>query len=232
MIYFVNKSTREVTITINNERLANIMPEERISYDISQCQDIQIQLCHKNGSYKKAGAAHMNIRSCYEVDNNGDNVEFVITREKMRFETDAYYDCFFLSVGNDIMKAKEYQVEELELLRKSFVHKGLVEALVDALEGMLTDFLLSPFVTIIAAVLIIVLLGWKWLLCVVVIIYCLHLIADVFAGLTWKILGGILGKNFVSETMEERIDRWSKSDNIASFFSDPNRTPYMGKVER
>ena len=47
-----------------------------------------------------------------------------------------------------------------------------------------------------------------------------------------KILSGLLGNKFKTESIEDSINRWTDSKFIEEFYSNPGRKPYMGKIEQ
>lgn len=231
MIIFKNYSSKGVKVSIDNKLLGVIQQGESVSYNQPIEESVSLTLSHAEESFVKQKRAHMLIETNYRfVPVEG--AEYSIRREKMRIENDGYYDNFFLCYEDEYVFPEKYMVLGSEKLRQELIHTGIWWKLLDSLEDMFTDLVFAPIRTLLVSVLIVVCLGWKWLLAIGVCIYMLYLVCNCVGSGIAKIMGNFLGGKFKGESMEERLNRWMDSKYIEEFYLKPDRKPYMGKIER
>ena len=145
----------------------------------------------------------------------------------MKIDEDMFYDCFFINLNGENIEPIDYKVVEEDELRKKMIHKGASNVLISAFESMLSDMIAFLFVTISIGCITIFFLGWKWLLIGILCVFLIYVIGELFSNLLMRIF---LKK--ASETVEHRLNRVTTKEYISSFFSNPNRSSYDGKIER
>jgi hypothetical protein len=77
---------------------------------------------------------------------------------------------------------------------------------------------MAPIVTIAGAIVIIVWLGWKWLLIILLGLYLLSFIGEMFGEWFYNIIAKLVNKNYVNESMEQKIERFSQTEVIEEYY--------------
>ena len=108
----------------------------------------------------------------------------------------------------------QYKVQGLEDLKMAFAHHSIKEQLVEAVMDLLTEFIMAPIVTIVGAIVIVVWLGWKWLLIILLGLYLLSFIGAMFGEWFFNLIARLMDKNYVNESMEKKIERFSRPEKI------------------
>lgn len=232
IITFLNESSKPVLVEIDGNLAGSVASGIKRGFEAELGQKCVISLRHDKVSYKHQGNAHMNIETTYELSDLNETTVLSVTREKMCFESGAYYDGFILKRDGAEVVGQNYCVQGKEALREAFKHHGIKECLSDALWELFLEMLMKPLLTIIVIVLIVIFLGWKWLLGILLGIYVLCVIGEMFGNALAKAFFKLIKKDYLNESKEEELFRWMQPETIAAFYANPNREPYVGKIER
>lgn len=229
-VFIKNASSQNVKVLLNGQMAGIVEAGQRKGLSYMPEIGNEISLCQPKDSYGKMGRAHMNIMTTYDLLEMENKMEFVVTREKMRFASEGYYDIFWMD--EEDVKPVKYEVVGVEQLRSQLVHEGILWKFLEPLEDMIIDMVFAPIRSILIAGLILVFLGWKWLLGFFGVLYVIYFIGNcVGKGVAEKILS-LFGDRFKTESMEEQLKRWTNPDFMTAFYANPNRKPYLGKIER
>ena len=125
---------------------------------------------------------------------------------------------FFAQNGRAI-EPKGYCVQGLEKLKQEFINQGMKEMLLDALFELVLDMVFHPIITIASVIVVVLCLGWKWLLIILGVLYLLVLIGVTFGEWLIQRIAGLFDKKHVFETMEQSIERLSRAEVIAEYYS-------------
>ena len=229
MINLCNQSKQKVVVKVNGTCVGTIATGKSFCFNVDAAQTTQLTLCHEKDSFKKSGNAHMNIETTYELSEPAENMEFVITSEHMYVDMGIHYNCFYLSKRGKIVEPMQYCVQGLENLKKSFANQGIKERLIDALLDLLLELIMAPIATIIGVVIIVLCLGWKWLLIIFFGLYLLSLMGELFGEWFGKLFTKLIDKEYVNESMEQKIERCSRTEYIEDYYRDPDGSRHMGK---
>jgi ABC-type multidrug transport system fused ATPase/permease subunit len=218
MIHLLNQTRQKVVVKINDTSVGIVAIGKSLCINVDASQTTQFTLCHEKDSYKKSGKAYMNIETTYELLGTVENAEFVITSNELNIDSGIYYHYLILAQGGKNFDPVQYKVQGLEGLKKTFASNSIKERLVEALMNLLTEFLMAPIVTIAGAIVIIVWLGWKWLLIILLGLYLLSFIGEMFGEWFYNIIAKLVNKNYVNESMEQKIERFSQTEVIEEYY--------------
>lgn len=231
MISFHNSSSKNVCIAIDGEEIASVKGGESFSYYGDVKDRSYLTLGHLEESFIKGKKVFLQIQTGYDLDCTM-ITELHISREKMRIDSYVYYDYFILTNDKGIIMPIQYMVLGEEKIKKELMRCEFTWRFSDAFKDMIMEILISPLASLIIGGIILWVFGWKWLIIIIVILYVLSFIGTYRSGKINKLLVKLFGEKFRELTMEERFRQWTDSEQLAKFYSDPNKEPYMGKIER
>ena len=229
MIDLVNVSNKPVIIEINGVLAGSVASDAKRNFEVELGEKTVITLRHDKISYKKGSKAHMHIETTYELSEIDQRTPLVIKYDQMHIDMGIYYHCFFLSQNGKVFEPKEYCIQGVEELKNVFANQGIIEMLSDALFELVLDMVFHPLITIASAIVIVLWLGWKWLLIILGVLYLLSLVGTIFGDWLFHLTARLIDKNHVKETMEQRIERLSQPEAISEFYNDPDGSKHMGK---
>lgn len=224
MVKIRNASSTTVTISIDEGPLFSLRKGESTSVSLIPKKQTKISLSHNKMSYKKRNIANLLVTSTYSFHEMDDNATLIVKRERIRFDLDASYDCFFLMSVPTHNLIPEYRVEGIDLLKESFRRSQILDTLfVDPI----LDFAFYDAFVYIVAFYCAWTFGIKYLFIFLIAGYLINLVIRQIIDK----LSNILNPDAKEENILNRIDYWCSHENIDLFFSDPNREPIIGKVE-
>lgn len=231
MVSFHNSSSKNVYIAIDGEEIASIKAGESFTYYGEIRHKSYLTLGHFEESFVKGKKVFLQIQTGYELD-FAVITELYISREKMRIDSYAYYDYFILRNDKGIVMPICYKVLGEEKLKKELKRCEFTWRFYDAFKDMVMEILISPLASFIIGGIIVWVFGWKWLIITIGALYFLSFIGTYRSGKINKLLVKLFGEKFRELTMEQRFEKWVDTEYIAEFYLNPNKKPYMGKVER
>lgn len=230
MLSIQNCCGKDVIVVINHEIRKHLPQGQQIEFTLGSNAVNSLRLIHPNESYKKRNVANIMVETIYELPAFRSDAVLSVHREKIRFDIDGCYDCFFLKSDQFALSLPVYRAVGVEEMKKKFKKARITEIL---FVEPITDFALHDAVLYLAAVACGAIFGWKYLLAFILAVYLFNLVVDLLMRKVEKGLGkAIKGSASIDEDMLVKLDRWSQSTFIAEYFSNPKRKPVIGKVEK
>ncbi len=223
IIVLKNMSKSSLNVHINTECETNIFPYEEKKLDLDlPSSEISISLSPNKDSIIKNNLYHIVLSVSYSCSHLENNAEIIITREKIRFAYNAFYERFFIKSSDAICILKEIKPLDEENLKSNFVkHKKRKFFLSEPFE----DFLALPLLLIIIGIVLLFSFGWKITLVYSIFAYILLVIINVVIK---KIMKNIFRKHFSFD--EERIFyEYLQQDYISKYYASESREPFLGK---
>ncbi len=213
-----------VQLCVDNEMSFIIKPYEVKDVVFSIKKYINILLSPTENSKIKTDKFYIVLKTNYTCSNICEDKEFIITREKICFAYNAFYERLFLSDNDGNCLLKLIAVKDEENLKKCFSKTRKLKLL---LYGPFETFLLEPVFYIIIGVVLAFIWGWR-----IAVVYfpCVYLFLVLFNWFTQTIV-----EHFFKKTCKFDIKRdfyeYLDTEYIMKYYSNPNRTPFVGKVE-
>ena len=223
IIVFKNMSRSSLKIHIDTVYEINMSPHEvkLLDLDLTNCQ-INISLSPNKNSSIKNDVYHIVLNASYSCSGLENNSEIIITREKIRFACDAFYERLFIKAPNATCVPKEIKPLDEEDLKNRFVKYKRKKLF---LPEAYVDFFGFPLFLIILGILLLISLGWKVALVYSVLAYFLLVIINVASK---KIVKNFFKKHF-SFDKDEVLYEYLKQDYISKYYASENREPFLGK---
>lgn len=223
IIVFKNMSKSSLKIHINTEYEINLFPYDEKIVDLDLLSsEISISLSPNKDSIIKNDLYHIALRVLYSCSVLENNAEFIITREKIRFAYNAFYERFFMESPDAICIPKEIKpLDEGNLKRKFVKYKKRKFFLSEPFE----DFMGLPLLLIIIGIVLLFSFGWKITIVYSIFAYVLLVIINV---VTKKIMKNFFRKHFSFD--EEKIFyEYLQQDYISKYYASESREPFLGK---
>lgn len=224
ILRFRNKCKYSVEINILDGTKTEIAPHKSIEIE-NEGGTMQISITLNKNNCIKNDLFHIVIVSNYVLSDISDFDEFVITREKIRFSYNAFYERLYLTstgcakcVSETNLAKNSSDVEKM--FNKNYTMKTLLAA--PFYHPKLT--LASTFV----GCALTVVFSWKFALVYFPAVYFMTVL------LTW------LGKSVVEDCYKNRFGLDEKSDlnryvdpnYISAYYNNPDRKPFLGRIDR
>ena len=225
-VCFQNTSNEIVIVSLSNGDSWELQPKQIVVKELSCDSELIVNL-----SLNRASGVHKRtytfvLETQYVIENVCENELITISREKVCFHPlPAYYDRLFLLPNNAKVLSESHIVSNAEYLKTQY-HK----------QRRIDRFFIDPwrnnpfeaFGLLVIGIALSVFLGW-----VVALVYfpCAYFL--LFAG-TW--LGERIGNAFIKSckifcTESEEFSQYFENEWINKYYSDPDRQPFMGKIE-
>lgn len=223
-VYFTNRCRHIIILNIDNGKPVFLQPFETKPIARNDSDVIKVLAKRDCESTKKSSMYHLVIETEYLFSGVSDGAAFTITREKIRFSLKASYDRLFLWATNANYLSETHKILAEDKIKKAFDKSRLVDFIFDTV-------ILSPkliIVFLLAGISLTFIWGWR-----IAVVYfplaflfigALNWIIDKF----WRVIGK---KAFKMEDEKTEFYKYFGNDFIKSYYSDMNRTPFMGKVE-
>lgn len=223
IIVFKNMSKSFLKIQINNECKVNMSPyEEKSIYLDLERKEINILVSPQKGSVIKNDLYHIVLCVSYSFSDLEDNGEFIITREKIRFAYNAFYERFFIKSPSAVCRLEDIKPLDEELLKKKFQKlKKRKMFLIDPFE----DFFALPMLFIIIGIVFLFSLGWKITLLYSIFAYILLILINVVIK---KLIKGFF-KEHLSFNEEKIFYEYLEQSYISQYYASANREPFLRK---
>lgn len=235
MIHISNQSSQCACLTIDGQDAQTLLPGQARSYALPSVGTALITVKHRENSYAKADIAHLMVASSYTVALK-DALSLTITREKIRFDLDGYYDTFALSAPDGEILGTTYSVSNVDGVRKQLKRHRLLSLLItDPLSDLLLDGIVdfgcfgSVLFYIGVAIAASIFHLWKYVILGFLALWAL----SAMAGWIVDITGTSLFKKtrLRDESSLAQLDKWTDPAYIAEYYAQPQRTPVVGKIE-
>lgn len=223
IIVLKNMSKSFLKVYFNNEYEVNMSPYEEKNIDLNLPSiEISISLSPCKDSFIKNDLYHIVLSASYSCSNIDNNSEFIITREKIRFAYNAFYERFFMKSSSAICTLKEIRPLDEEKLKSKFKKNKKRKFF---LSEPFEDFLALPMLLIIIGIVLLCSLGWKIALLYSIFAYILLILINVVIK---RIIKTVFKKHF-SFDEEKMFCEYLKQEYISQYYASENREPFLGK---
>lgn len=224
-IKFLNNCSHTVIIKIQPETLIKIPPCRFVSVENNKSNKLMLSIRCDGTSYAKEGKYFLSLQSNYSFDNVNDGETFKITREKVCVGPEVYYERLFLIAEKSICLSESHFVIDSEKIKKSFNKSRIIRFLFISPLECLTGLFLALLAI---GILLLFNLGWK-----IAIIYfpCSYSFLILINFLIEKILKLVFNKRLKIDDDKTELYGYLNSEQIMKYYSNPNRTPFMGEIE-
>lgn len=224
-INFLNYCSHTVIIKIQFETLIEIPPYRLVPVDINKSNSLMLYVRCDGTSYAKEGKYFLSIQTNYSFDNVKDGETFKITREKVRVDPEVYYERLFLIAEKSICLSESHFVIDSDKIKKKIKKSRLIKFLIISPLECLTGLFLA-----LLAIGILLLCNWGWKIAVIYF-PCAYGFLILINWLIEKILKLVFNKRLKIDDDKEELYCYLNSEQIMKYYSNPNRTPFMGEIE-
>lgn len=223
-VYFTNHCKRMIILNIDDGESIFLQPFETKSICRKDSDVIKILAKCDCESAKKSSIYHLVIETEYLFSGVSDGATVAITREKIRFSLRASYSRLFLRATNTNCLSETHRVVAEDKIKKMFN------------KSLRNDFIFDSLMASLKLILVLLLVGisltsiWGWRIAVIYF----PLAALFVCTLNWlnnKLCRRIEKKAFKIEDEKTEFYNFFENDFIKNYYSDMNRTPFMGKIE-
>lgn len=222
IINFKNTSKKTVQLFIDEEEY-EINPYKNKKISCTKNEKICFSICPIGKSTTKTDMHHILLKTDYSCFKLYDNKEFIITREKIRFSYNAFYERFFLNDNDGACLLNSISVKDDKQFRKSCQKRNKLKFLYHPFE----DFLGPQLLFWVGGMLLSFILGWKF----AIIYFSCLLIFLFFIEFISKRLLKCFFKKICKYDEEKDFNDYLNPEYIWEYYSIPNREPFMGKIE-
>ena len=235
IIYLRNNTRKACIVQINDGEIITVNPFEYKSFENIEGDNVRIYICQKNGSHfqKKEGLYNLVIESTMQFTGIKDGEIFNISREKIRFCLDCFYDRFFITSESAICIAENHKISDENRIKKKYKRNRFIsECLIDPLISLALESIFYFIPIIIIIIIIISLFGWMGLLIITSIFFIFMMLINMIAVFIGERFFGYLS-NKIFKDLYGKKEFYSYFDNkfIVSYYSNKSRTPFFGEVE-
>lgn len=224
-IIFKNNCRYAALISIESEKTIRIKPYDTVNISYEDKQELNFIVKQEAVSYKKNSKYILMIETRYKFGNVDNNELFTISREKTCVSGRIFYDKLFMKSENAICFAEYNNVlgakEVRDMFNKSQIKYYLFLSPIEHLTG---------WVIIFAVLGIFVVHKTSMIFSIIYFVSC-YLLVLIMDCIMRQIDNTIFEKSF--EHMDEKTEflYYLENKTVDEYFSDPNRKPFMGKVE-
>lgn len=229
-VHFTNHSSHIVILSIDDGEPIFLQPFKTIQVVRNKSDAIKVLVKRSGESFISKGIIkgtmyHLVIETEYHFFDVCDGEVFDITREKIRFSMNAFYDRMFLSATNASFVSETHKVLTEEKIKKAFNKSWLIELLlVGPLDKLTGVFILS----LIVGIVLMFSWGWKVSIAFFTVAYLLLVIVNWLMDKFW---GLIVKKAFKIEDKKKEFYDYFNNEFIKCYYADVERTPFIGNVE-
>lgn len=223
-VYFTNRCRHIIVLNIDDGEPVFLQPFETKSIARNNTDIIKVLAKRDCESIKKSSMYHLVIETEYLFSDVSDGATFMVTREKIQFSLKASYDRLFLCATNANYLSETHKILTEDKIKKAFNRSLIIDFIFDTV-------ILSPkliIVLLLAGISLTFIWGWR-----IAVLY--FPLAFLFIGaLNWLIdkFWRVIGKRaFKIEDEKTEFYKCFENDFIKNYYSDMNRTPFMGNVE-
>lgn len=225
-VCFQNTSNEIVIVSLSNGDSWELQPKQIVVKELSCDSELIVNL-----SLNRASGVHKRtytfvLETQYVIESVCENELITISREKVCFHPlPAYYDRLFLLPNNAKVLSESHIVSNAEYLKKQYQKERRIDLFfIDPW----AENILEAFGLFVIGVVLSVFLGWGFAFVYFPCAYFLLL------AINW--IGGHIGKAFIKgctelNTEEEEFLEWFENDRIKKYYSNPDRQPFMGRIE-
>lgn len=224
-IYFTN-TTQHLVVLYTKEGEVNFLPSlQTVAISCENSEIVEVSVRRNCESMKKSNMYHLIVETKFCLLNVLDGENFHITREKIRFSLNAFYDRLFLIPKNAIVLSENYKIVSEDKIKQVFNKSKKIHMFLTGPLSMLT----SKYILILmAGIGLTFIWGWKF---AAVFFPTAYLIVFMMSWLIDKFWSKAEKKFFKFEDEKEEFYSYFEDNYIRNYYSNINRKPYMGKIE-
>lgn len=223
MIHLSNGSSQNVLVKINSEESCVIGSHEKQTFELSGNQ-ITVSLRPTHPSRYQKGAAHIGIETNYRIEDVSEGETLEITREKIRFCEEAYYDRFFLAGKDGMAAASGFSAVDTDALKRGFRRRQITDIL---FWGPFEAMDIPTFLLLLSAPILIYFLGWKLAFGILAFLWILMIAAGWIGR---KILAKVFPKLAKEGWDQKDFAYYCSSEGIRDYYALPDREPFAGEI--
>ena len=224
-ISFINHSVHDAQISVNGGEAHVIGGKNSLSLNLKE--DFFCVTVRRNAHGAKRAKRDCIIKTEYHVFGAAENSVFHIDREKMNVTATLSYDTMLLSSESAECTAKNYTAEDADIIKKNYRKSHLFDALI--LEPII-DFFLDGGIVLAGLLLLLgIFVSWPLAGAALAALYIFDVVLNFIGDKT----SDICCKKFAKIKPEkEELYALLESENIKTFYANPERRPWYGDVER
>ena len=224
VIYLKNSCGSWIDACFNNTKSIAIGPYENKRLVLQNVKDFTLLICLRKKNSVKDNIYNLILESKYVFCNVSDDIDLSITREKIRVSLNVSYERVFVNTSRGCIASETTSVKDENNIKKRYERDRFCELLY----GPLEHFPGLSLVMFIVGIFLAWLTDWRWIFLYYPFAYAclfvLHWLVDVF----WN--------SFIKKTLKmdrrEEFYRSFELDYILQYYSQINREPFMGQVDR
>jgi hypothetical protein len=201
-----------------------LMPYEVKRLVCEPTAHIDLAICIDGISSSKGGIYNLNLLARYTIKDISDDAEFFITREKIRVSVDVSYERVFVETKKASIVFEKIEAQNARQLQKRYKRNHFIELLYMPL-------IMSPMTTIaflFLGLLVGWLISWRTLLFYYPAMYLCFFLAY-FIGHSFV---GFVSKKAFRFDNTITFHQFLDPSYITWYYAQPNREPFLGKVDR
>lgn len=223
VLYFNNTCNSNATVNINDVSFI-LTPHTQKSFMCSNETNINIIVCPQKQSTVKGDVYNLILQSNYIFQNVTRDIEFFITREKIRVSLNVSYERLFLNSPNVNFVIEETCVTDEKRIKKKYANSKIIELVYGPLEYYPSLSILF----LIAGIILACLIDWKLIFLFYPCAYAFLFVLNLFGNIIWK----TFVKKKLKMDEQKEFYRHFELDYISQYYSQTHRTPFMGKIDR
>jgi len=226
-IHFSNRSGHIVILCVDDREPQILQPFSTISMVRNDSDSVKVSVRRDSESYvsKKAfwsAMYHLTLETEYIISGISEGEVFNITREKIQFSLNSFYDRLFLFSQNTLYYSETHKVVSEDRMKKAFNRYWRREQFYFEPFGPF-HFITFPVFLIVGAFFTFV-FGWIAAVVYFPTIYLTLLMIK-------KVWDWVFKKGFNMDNEKKEFYSYFNNESILRYYADVNRTPFSGGVE-
>lgn len=223
-IYLTNSCKYNIILIIDDNQHILLQPFETKKIIYNGSVNIKFVIKRDCESIKKSSMYHLVVETEYLLSDIPEEATFTITREKIQFSLNAYYDRLFLLTPNAKYISETHKIISEDKIKKAFNKSRFTDFAFESI-------ILSPgLIAILILIGILLTLIWGWKFAIVYFPLAL-LFVGILNWLTKKFWDVIGKKAFKMDDDKTEFYKYFSNDFISKYYSNISRVPFMGKVD-
>lgn len=223
VLVFKNTSKSRLRLHIDGKHQSTMLPYEEKSINLDLPNgELHISIFPDKKSTIKNDLYHIVLNTSYFCSAIQNNAQFVITREKIRFAYNAFYERLFINSSGATCTVKEITPVDEKNLRSQFQRNKIKKFF---LSGPFEDFLALPLFLVIIGIVLLISFGWKIALIYTIFAYAFLVLLN---SVIKFFLKTILNKRFSFDEDKEFCE-YLQPNYILQYYASEDRKPFLGK---
>ncbi|MBQ3017306.1 MAG: hypothetical protein IJD79_11040 [Clostridia bacterium] len=202
-----------------------VHPRKSKIIEHSTSRDLEISISVHNKTKFKNNLLYISLVSNYRYVWIGEYCEFTITREKLRFSSNAIYERMFLGSENACFAGVSYAAKGVKSIDDLYRSYNIVKALLfapfdDLIGGTASLFFIGLCLSFA--------FGWRFALIYFPIAYLVTVAISFF---TQNLVNSSVKRKFGFDEVRD-FQEYLDPAYISAYYMMPNRKPFLGKIDR